>query len=152
MPQIVKYLIVYALSAFKIIFGPTLGQAYGFSILETVLLSVAGMMTTVYLLSYFGPEIRSFFKRIFGSSKPKKKFTKKTRNFIRIWQRYGVPGVAFFTPILLSPPGGTILATAFGGKRKEIIKWMWIFGSVWSVILTLLVKYASHLLHDLGVL
>ncbi|RED99782.1 hypothetical protein [Marinoscillum furvescens] len=152
MPLIIKYLIVYALSAFKIILGPTIGLAYGFTVFETAVLSLGGMMTTVYLLSYFGPEIRRLFQRVFGPKKPRKKFTRKTRNFVKIWQRYGVPGVAFFTPILLSPPGGTILATAFGGKRSEIIKWMWVFGAIWAFILTLLVKYASDVLQDLGVL
>lgn len=153
MPLVVKYLIVYTLSALKIIFGPTLGLAYGFSILETTLLSLLGMMTTVYLVSYFGPQIQALTLKVFGPKKKKRKvFTPKRRRFVKIWRRYGVPGVAFFTPILLSPPGGAILANAFGGKRHEIIKWMWISGAFWSLILTLLVKYASWVLEDLGVI
>lgn len=151
MPLVLKYLIVYALSAVKIIFGPTLGLAYGFSIWETTILSLAGMMTTVYLFSYFGVQIRKLTNRLFGRRK-KKIFSKKTRRFVKIWRAYGVPGIAFFTPILLSPPGGAILASAFGGKKEEIIKWMWIFGAVWSLILTLLVKYASDLLQDFGII
>ncbi|WP_421873125.1 hypothetical protein [Marinoscillum sp.] len=151
MPTIIKYLIVYALSAVKIIFGPTLGLAYDFSIAETTLLSLLGMMTTVYLFSYFGHEIKAFSDRIFRRKK-RRIFTRKNRQFVKIWRRYGVPGVAFFTPILLSPPGGAILANAFGGKKTDIIKWMWIFGSFWSLVLTLMVKYASWLLKDLGVI
>lgn len=151
MPLILKYLIIYALSAVKIIFGPTLGLAYGFSILETTLLSLTGMMTTVYLFTYFGTQIRMVTNRIFRRRK-RSPFSKKTRRFVKIWRAYGVPGIAFFTPILLSPPGGAILANAFGGKRKEIIKWMWIFGSFWSLVLTLMVKYASDLLHDFGII
>lgn len=148
-----KYLVVYVLSAVKIIFGPTLGLAYGFSILETALVSLFGMMTTVYLISYFGPQIQRITHRILRFRKKKRKiFSPKTRRFVRIWRKYGVPGVAFFTPILLSPPGGTFLANAFGGKRQEIIKWMWISGTFWSFTLTLLVKYASWLLEDLGIL
>ncbi|WP_258102155.1 hypothetical protein [Marinoscillum pacificum] len=151
MPLILKYLIVFALSAVKIIFGPTLGLAYGFSIIETTLLSLGGMMTTVYLFSYFGPQMRRLTQRIFSKRK-KKRFSKKTRRFAKIWRAYGVPGIAFFTPILLSPPGGAILANAFGGKRGEIIKWMWIFGTLWSIILTLLVKYAGDLLAEYGII
>ncbi|MEQ8474217.1 MAG: hypothetical protein RIC35_23680 [Marinoscillum sp.] len=152
MPLILKYLIVYVLSAIKIIFGPTLGLAYDFSILETTLLTLAGMMSTVYLISYFGPQIKRISDRIFIRKKKRKTFTKRNRRFVKIWRKYGVPGVAFLTPLLLSPPGGTILANALGGKRPEIIKWMWIFGGIWSFVLTLIVKYAKWLLVDLGVI
>ena len=151
MPLILKYLVVFALSAVKIIFGPTLGLAYGFSVIETTLLSLGGMMTTVYLFSYFGPQMRRLTQRFF-SRKKKKRFSKRTRRFAKIWRAYGVPGIAFFTPILLSPPGGAILANAFGGKRGEIIKWMWIFGAIWSLALTLLVKYAGDLLTEYGII
>lgn len=152
MPLIFKYLIVYILSAVKIIFGPTLGMTYGFSVVETAILTLAGMMTTVYLFTYFGTEIKNLTDRVFKRKKKQKLFTTRTRRFVKIWRKYGVPGVAFFTPLLLSPPGGAILANAFGGKPKEIIKWMWVFGGIWSVILTLIVKYARWLLVDLGVI
>ena len=152
MPIALKYLVVYALSAIKIIFGPTLGLAYGFSILETWLLSLAGMMTTVYILSYFGTEIKTLTERIFVRKKKRKIFTPKTRRFVRIWRKWGVPGIAFLTPILLSPIGGAFLINALGGKRPEIFKWMWIFGSTWALILTLLTRYAGWLLRDLFII
>lgn len=152
MPIILKYFIVYVLSAVKIIFGPTLGLAYDFSVIETVLLTLGGMMTTIYLFSYFGPQIKRVTDRIFRRKKKRRVFTRKNRQFVKIWRKYGVPGIAFFTPLLLSPPGGAILANALGGKRSEIIKWMWIFGGFWSVVLTLIVKYAKWLLVDLGVI
>jgi len=148
----VKYLIVFGLSAVKIIFGPTLGLAYGLSVLETIVLSLFGMMTTVYLLTYFGEAIRIIFRRFQFGSKKKKVFTKKKRRFVKIWKRYGVPGIAFLTPILLSPPGGAILANAFKGKNKDIIKWMWIFGAFWTILLTLAVKYAGEQLQEWGIL
>lgn len=152
MPLIIKYLIVYSLSGLKIIFGPTLGMAYGFTVIETALLSLLGMMTTVYILSYFGNQIRGFTERVFGRKKKRMNFTPKRRRFIRVWKRWGVPGIAFLTPLLLSPIGGAFLVNALGGKRKEIFKWMWIFGGAWSLILTLLVKYAANQLEHLGIL
>lgn len=152
MPVVLKYLIVYALSGVKIIFGPTLGIAYGFGIIETTLLSLSGMMTTVYLLTYFGTEIRALTKKIFRPKKNKKVFTPKNRRFVRIWKKWGVPGIAFLTPILLSPIGGVFLVNALGGKKRDIFKWMWIFGSIWSLILTLLSRYAGWLLRDMGIL
>lgn len=152
MPVILKYLIIYVLSGVKIIFGPTLGAAYGFGVLETSLLSLAGMMTTIYLLSYFGLEIRNITLKIFGPRKPRKKFSPKNRRFVRIWNKWGVPGIAFLTPLFLSPIGGGLLVNALGGKRSEILKWMWIFGSFWAFALTLIMRYANWILTDFGVL
>jgi hypothetical protein len=111
-------------------------------------LTLAGMMTTVYLVCYFGDEIRIFSVKIFGIRKKQKLFSSRSRRFVRIWRKYGVNGVAFLTPLLLSPPGGTFIALALGGKKKEIIKWMWIFGSIFSIVLTLILKYASWLISD----
>ena len=66
-----------------------------------------------------------------------------------IWLKYGVPGIAFLTPIVLSPLLGTILAHAFGGKKARIIKYMWISSVVWGYALAWLVKFADLLLHQL---
>lgn len=151
MPLILKYLVVYILSGIKIIFGPTLGLAYGFTIVETVLLSLLGMMTTVYLLSYFGEEIRTLARRIFLPVWKKKVFTPRRRRLVRIWNKWGVPGIAFLTPLLLSPIGGAILVNALGGRKQEIFKWMWIFGGAWSLILTFLTFYAGGLIRGFGI-
>lgn len=148
MTELLKYLTVYALAGFKFIFGPTIGLSYGYSVLVTACLTLAGMMSTVYLFCFFGPQIRQFTIRLFGS-KRKRVFTKRNRRFVKIWSRYGVKGIAFLTPILLSPPIGTILANAFGGHRKEIIKWMWIFGAFFSFLITYILKNASDLVRDL---
>lgn len=148
MPLILKYLIVYLLSSVKFIFGPSFGLSFGLGVVEICILTLAGMMTTVYLVSYFGNEIRSLSVRIFGISKRKKIFSSRSRRFVRIWHKYGVKGVAFLTPLLLSPPGGTFIAAALGGKKKDIIKWMWIFGALSSIVLTLILKYASWLISD----
>ena len=111
------------------------------------MLTTGGMMFTVYIVCYFGDPIRSFFIRVFGK-KRNKVFSKKSRRFVEIWNRYGIKGIAFFTPILLSPPGGAFIAIAFGGKKSEIIKWMWISGGFFSLVFTIVMKYASWLISD----
>ena len=148
MPLILKYLIVYLGSCVKVILGPSFGLSFKLNPIIIMALTLAGMMTTVYVICYFGPQIRHLYVRIFGK-KNRRVFTARNRRFVRVWKRWGVMGIAFLTPILLSPPGGAFLANAFGGKKEEIIKWMWVFGSVFSVVLTLVVKYASWLVKGL---
>lgn len=152
MPELLKYLLVYALSGFKFIFGPTMGVAYGFSILETGALTTLGMMTTVYIISYFGPQIRAITVRLVGKRKKKPNFSPGRRRFVRVWKKYGIQGIAFMTPLLLTPVGGAFFANALGVNRRDIFKWMWIFGTFWAFVLSLLVKYAFDLLKTFNIL
>lgn len=124
MEEILKYLSVYGLSGIKFIFGPTLGIAYGFHWVLTACLTAAGMMTTVYVFTYFGEQLRGFVNRF--RKKDRKLFTKRNRQFVRIWSKYGEMGVALVTPVLLMPIGGAILINALGGRKKKIIFWMWV--------------------------
>ena len=137
---------IYVLCMFKIIFGPTMGYAAGLSPLLTVLITVAGMMTTVLIFTFFGEIIR---EKILGRFiKPKKVFTKKNRRFVKIWRKYGELGVAFLTPILLSPPGGSIIAMALGGSRKKTIGYMFLWSVVWSTVITYTFYYSGDALRD----
>lgn len=140
-----EYFLVYSLSTLKVIFGMALGTTLGFSVFLTATLTILGMMTSVYVITFFGTWIRHVSQRIF-KRKDQKLFTKKNRRNVRIWQQYGVPGIAILTPVLLMPIGGAVLANAFGGEKKEIFKWMWISCIGWTYPLTWVVKFASHLL------
>lgn len=152
MSSVLKYLLVYATSSFKFIFGPTLGAVYEFSILETGILTTLGMMTTVYLITYFGKQIRFITLRFSKPKVRKNNFSQRRRRFVKIWNRYGIQGIAFLTPLLLTPVGGAFLANALGAKRSDIIKWMWVFGAFWGFVLSALVKYAGDMLKDMNLL
>ncbi len=152
MPDLIKYLLVYALSGFKFIFGPTMGVAYGFNLLETAVLTILGMMTTVYIISYFGEQIRSVTIRFFGKRKKEPNFSPGRRRFVKVWKKYGIQGIAFLTPLLLTPVGGSFIANALGANRRGIFKWMWIFGTFWAFVLSALVRFAADLLIRLNIL
>lgn len=141
--EILKYLLVYSSSTIKFIFGPTIGIAYGFNVFVTGSLTALGMMTSVYVFSFFGDKIKSLMAKFFGNKK-RKRFTKKNRKFVQIWKRYGVLGVAVLTPILLTPIGGTVLVNAVGAKKEDIIKYMWMSCIFWSYTITWAVKFASE--------
>jgi hypothetical protein len=146
MEEVLTILTIYVLCMFKIIFGPTMGYAAGLSPLLTVIITVAGMMTTVFIFTFFGEIIREKVLRRF--IKPKKVFTKRNRRFVKIWRKYGELGVSFLTPILLSPPGGSILAIALGGSRKKTIGYMFLWSVVWSTIITYTFYYSGDALRD----
>lgn len=146
MATFLKYFTVYALSGLKFIFGPTLGLAYELPLIVTILLTSLGMMTTVYLFTYFGHPIRRFAARFARGNK--KIFTKRNRRFVKIWNKYGLIGASLLTPLLLTPPGGALLVNIFGSHKRTIIKWMWISAIGWSTIITLFLKYAFVFVKD----
>ena len=147
MDEILVYITIYLLCMLKIVFGPTMGYAAGFHPLVTTLLTIAGMMTTISIFSLFGEKLRhTAFMRFF---KFKKVFSPQSRKFVTLWKKYGLIGIAFLTPILLSPPGGAILAVAFGGSRKQMLFYMFVFSVAWSFLLTYGFYYSSDGVREL---
>ena len=138
---------IYVLCMFKIIFGPTMGFAAGLHPFVSTLITIAGMMTTVSIFSLFGERLRhTAFIRFF---KFKKVFSPKSRRFVTIWRKYGIIGISFLTPILLSPLGGSILAIAFGDSSKKMLFYMFVFSVFWSFILTYTFYYSGNTFREL---
>jgi hypothetical protein len=125
-----QYFTVYLFSSVKFIGGPVLGIAYGLNFFETAIATVLGMMTSVYLLSYF----KSFFRDKFLKYVISEKKLLKNERALAIWDKYGIKGIAFLTPILFSPMIGTILALSFGGARRKVVFYMFISAVFWAVI------------------
>lgn len=128
-----KFLGIYIACLFKFISGPVLGAAAGFSLGEIVLVSVGGMMTTVISVTYIGDWFKSYWNlRI---SPNRKRFSPKSRKIVRVWRKFGPVGVAVFTPIFLTPIGGTIVMNAFNVNRRKIILYMSISALFWALVL-----------------
>lgn len=128
-----KFLGIYLACLFKFISGPVLGAAAGFSLGEIVLVSVGGMMTTVITVTYIGDWFKSYWNlRI---SPNRKRFSPKSRKIVRVWRKFGAVGVAVFTPIFLTPIGGSIIMNAFNVNRRKIILYMSISGLFWALVL-----------------
>ena len=66
----------------------------------------------------------------------KKIFTKKSRRIVRVWKKYGLIGIALLTPILLSIPVGTFIASRLVPQRSTVILYMLFALIFWSVVLS----------------
>lgn len=130
---ILKFLTIFFACLFKFIAGPVLGAAAGFSLLEIVTVTVSGMMTSVFTITYLGDWFKSFWSlRI---TEKRKKFTPKTRRIVRIWNKFGILGIAVLTPIILTPIGGTIVLTTFNVKKRKIFLYMMGSALFWALIM-----------------
>ena len=128
-----KYLTVLLSSTIKFVGGPIAGLATGLSYVETALFTALGMMTTVLVFTLLGVPLRKFLQRTIW--KNKKRFTRRNRRFVYIWKRWGLLGVSFLTPLILTPVGGALLANIFGGSKKQIIMYMMASAFFWGFVI-----------------
>ena len=137
------YFGIYLLACLKSIFPPLMGPAAGMSPLEIIIITMAGLMTSVVLFSFLGEKIKKNILPIF--IKKKGKFSPQTRRMVRIWTKYGIIGTCFLTPLILSPVGGSLLVSTVGAPRKQVFFYMFIFGLFWSIVWTFSVDWLINL-------
>ncbi|TGE14859.1 hypothetical protein E5J99_14445 [Hymenobacter elongatus] len=128
----------------KFFAGPLAGISLGLPFVQTLGLTVAGMMTSVALVSSVG-RMWALHMRQRRETKGKPLFSKRSRRIVGIFRRFGMPGIAFLTPILFSPIGGTVIATQLHVPRLRILLHMLWSALFWGFTLTLLTVKFSHL-------
>ena len=132
---------------------------FEFSFVETLLWTNVGGIIGIYFFAFLSEKIIAWWNRTFrkssgnahGTDKKKKKiFTKKKRRIVRIKQKYGLIGIAFITPLLLSIPLGVFLVVRY--YRTSKIKFLYLIGSnvIWSVIYTAFYMLWDELLFKKG--
>src|SRR5690554_5002294 len=98
---LLTFFAIYLMTLFKFISGPVLGYIAGYSLAEIMLVTVAGMMSSVIIFAYLG----EWIKKQWGIRITKKRlvFSRRNRRIVKVWQKFGVAGVAILTPLLLTP-------------------------------------------------
>ena len=109
---------VFFISALKFFAGPILAKSFGFSYLQTILISSIGGFLGVLFFFKLGARIVRFFPNYFNPVNKKRKiFTKKNKFYVTLIRDYGLFGIALFSPILISIPVGSFLAARFFEKN-----------------------------------
>lgn len=130
--EVAKYISIFVASMLKFFGGPITGMLTNVDMLHCMVLSAAGMMTSVILTSIFTNTISNYFDK-----KPKTQkliFSKRARFAVKIWSKLGLFGIAMLTPVLFMPIGGTLLAVSFKAKIPKIIAYMFVSACFWSVL------------------
>lgn len=135
---LLKYLSVAMASMLKFFGGPIMGVILKLSWIETALCSTAGMMFTVFLLTYAGKWVQALVRK--RQKTPPKRFSRINRIAVNIWKKFGIIGIAFLTPPLFTPIFGPLLAVAFRVPRASIFLWMFISSILWG----LGISYVAH--------
>ena len=110
---------VFLMSGIKFFAAPLLAKTFGFTYLETILVTTLGGVLGVFLFFNLGSRIVNFFPNYFKPLNTKRKiFTKKNKFYVKLIRNYGLFGIAIFSPILISIPVGSFLAARFFEDQK----------------------------------
>jgi len=127
-------------SAVKYIVGISFAIGFGFSPIEILILTIGGGMLGVLVYLYLWALILSIFYRFFPKKPKPIKFKFLTRKLVVFIRKYEVWGIAFLTPLLLTPPLGTILAASIEPNKWRIKMIMLLSFSFWTILI-LALKY-----------
>jgi membrane protein DedA with SNARE-associated domain len=135
MDEVLKAVPVVIASMIKFIGGPLVGFASHVHFISTVLATVIGMMAMVVVFTFFGEWLKVHVISRFRKKKSKL-FTPSRRKYAGLWKKYGLAGIAFLTPLFLTPIGGTLIAVSSGSPKEKIIFYMFVSAAAWSMIFT----------------
>lgn len=146
MKILTEWLSIALSSAIKFFAGPLLGKVYNIPWWQTAICTFLGMMLAVVLFStvakaFFDKYMKGLFNRNAGRITPNK------RRMVKVWHRFGISGIAFLTPIILTPIGGSIVAISFGVEPFKIIRYMAVSAAFWSVVASLGIYYIPYNFH-----
>jgi hypothetical protein len=140
--EILKAIPVVLSSCLKFVLGPIQGYALKLHPLTTALSTVLGMMISVVAFTYFGDWLKRRFFR--GYFEPPVNPSTLRRKFLVLMRKYGLGGIAFFTPLILTPIGGTLLALSTNKPREKILVYMLMSAIFWSTLFTFAVYSFGH--------
>lgn len=133
--SILDLIIVAAWSSTKYLFGVSYALFKDFNFLLALICTVSGGLAGVVVYLYCWDGLM-WIKHRFFPRKPNAtvKFSKFKRWLVRFIHQYGLFGIAFLTPVLLSVPVGTLLAASIEHNKWKIKRYMLISFINWSVL------------------
>ncbi len=109
------------------------GFAFGLHPLVTFMATVLGGVIGVLVVTLPGERIGAWLARR-RAGKPRPKSWERAG---RIWDKYGIIGLAFFSPIVPGAPVGALIAMALGAPKWRVLFWFSASLVIWSVGVTL---------------
>lgn len=139
-----KILSFFLLSTVK--FGitvPVAIRALHFTFFEAFIFCLASGTVGILFFYFFGKSINVWLENYKhkqrikkGIPPPKAKFSKKKRLLVKFKAQYGLIGLAFLTPPILSIPFGVLVSVKFYSHSKKLLPYMLISVVFWSLALS----------------
>lgn len=108
------------------------GILAGMPPVPTVLVALAGNLSTVVLVAVAGDGILGWWRRRRpdGDGQP----SRRSQRARELAQRWGVPGLAFLAPITTGTHIATLAALTTGSGTRRVLRWMTAGLVVWAAL------------------
>ncbi len=151
---------VFLISGIKFLFAPfTASEIFGYSFWRSFAITTSGGATGILVFTYVGDlivrwwahlvaVIKAFFLRRkveVIERKQYEKFTRTNKLIVRVKRKFGIAGLAFLTPCILSIPIGTFVINRFFRKKVKILFALFVSLIFWSFVLNGIAQYLLHL-------
>ena len=128
MNPLLKLISTAAAGALDVWVGIITGLALGLPPALSGAVSIAGAVAGVTLVVAAGGRLQHLIYR-------SRRLAKRRERIERVWERYGIPGVALQAPLLTGPLLATLLALALGAPARPLLLWMLASVVLWGVVL-----------------
>lgn len=120
-----------------------LGIIRGLSPFWVMLLAFAGNMLTILPLIIGFDKMKAWFadRRLRKAKAP----SKRSKRGTKIWQKYGLPGLAMLGPILTGTHIAAFIGMALGATKRQVSQWMIISISLWTLVFGLATVFGIDL-------
>jgi uncharacterized membrane protein len=106
-----------------------------------------GNILTIWLLILLMDHVIGWMKKR-RERKGKNISNKRQERAMRIWKKYGLPGFAILSPLLIGSHLGAFLAMTLGGSRRKITVWMTASVLGWTIVTGVLSHYGIDYLFN----
>ncbi|CAN5880117.1 hypothetical protein BH11BAC7_BH11BAC7_14750 [soil metagenome] len=145
------------IASVKFLLAPFEAERYQFTFWESFAVTTIGGIIGVFAFYYAGTKIAAWWrhsvalvKSVFSKKsvetleqKTPKRITRGRRFIIKVKNNFGLVGVAFVTPCIISIPIGTMIGGNFYKKRKGVLLYFIASVILWSFILNGLAQYLA---------
>ena len=132
--MIYEYALIFlgaAIPWFEIALVIPLGIVWGLSPAWVMITAFAGNMLTVMLLIIGFDKFRIWYDK--RQQKKGKEPSKKNDRAVRIWNKYGLPGLSLLGPILIGTHIAAFIGMTLGATKRNTTIWMIISIGVWTL-------------------
>ena len=109
-----------------------LGIISGLSPVWVILTAIVGNLLTVLLVIIGFEKVKQWLES--RNRKKDKAESKRTERGKRIWNKYGMPGVALLGPVLIGTHIAAFIGLLFGANKTNATVWMTISIVLWSLV------------------
>lgn len=152
-----KVVEVALVASVKFLLAPFAAEGLGFNFGQSFAMTTAGGLAGIITFYYAGTKIAVWWRHLMAliksvftrrpasviERKPPKRFSRTKRFIVRVKTRFGLAGIAFITPSLISIPIGSLVAANLYRKKKGVLLALMVSLVFWSLVLNALAQFLA---------